>query len=122
MLEGYGVTEENWRDGGKKDPNFLVSESPLFVGRAVAALAQDPKVLQRTGQILSSWELSREFGFTDENGERPDWGRHGTANVVPAMTWLRDGIARQVVWLEGLTARAKGYLSSSDIPSAAPHP
>src|SRR5205823_5150916 len=43
MLEHFGVTEETWRDGGKKDPNFLESETPLFLGRAVAALAQDPK-------------------------------------------------------------------------------
>ena len=48
MLEHFGVTEANWRDGGKKDPNFLESESPLFVGRAVAALAADPKVLERS--------------------------------------------------------------------------
>jgi NAD(P)-dependent dehydrogenase (short-subunit alcohol dehydrogenase family) len=37
MLEGFGVTEQNWRDGGKADANFLASESPLFIGRAVAA-------------------------------------------------------------------------------------
>jgi hypothetical protein len=43
MLERFGVTEENWRDGGKKDSNFLVSESPLYVGRAVAALAAIPR-------------------------------------------------------------------------------
>ena len=49
MLQHFGVTEANWRDGGKKDPNFLESESPLFVGRAVAALAADPKVLDRSG-------------------------------------------------------------------------
>src|SRR5207253_1893964 len=60
MLQHLGVTEANWRDAGKKDPNFLESESPLFVGRAVAALAQDPKILARTGQLLSSWEMSRE--------------------------------------------------------------
>ena len=61
MLEGLGVTEANWRDGGKKDPNFLESESPLFVGRAVAALAGDPNVLEQTGQLLSSWELARRY-------------------------------------------------------------
>ena len=43
MLERFGVDEANWRDGGKKDPNFLESESPLYVGRAVAALAADPR-------------------------------------------------------------------------------
>ena len=75
MLEGFGVTEKNWRDGGKKDKNFLESESPLYIGRAVAALAADPKILKRTGQLFSSWELAREYKFTDADGRRPDWGR-----------------------------------------------
>src|SRR4029453_4245201 len=51
MLEQFGVTEDNWREAGKKDPNFLQSESPLFVGRAIAALAADPKVQDRTGML-----------------------------------------------------------------------
>lgn len=127
MLDHYGVTEANWRDGGKKDPHFLASETPLFIGRAVAALAADPQVLRRTGQILSSWELSREFGFTDAAGDRPDWGQHGKDVVYPSMKWLRDGIERQAEWLEALTARARGYLpadaaASARTPSAAPHP
>ena len=74
MLEGLGVTEETWREGGKKDRNFLESESPLFVGRAVAALAGDPAILERSGQLFSSWELGREYRFTDADGRRPDWG------------------------------------------------
>ena len=74
MLEGLGVTEANWRDAGKKDSNFLESESPLYVGRAVAALAADARMLARTGQLWSSWELSRDYGFTDVDGRRPDWG------------------------------------------------
>src|ERR1700739_3672819 len=74
MLQRQGVTEENWRDAGKKDPNFLESESPLFVGRAVAALASDPNSIERTGQLLRSWELARPYGFTDYDGRRPDWG------------------------------------------------
>src|SRR5258708_30269447 len=65
MLERFGVTEETWREGGKKDQNFLESESPLFVGRAVAALAGDPAILERSGQLFSSWELGRKYGFTD---------------------------------------------------------
>src|SRR5687767_15788504 len=65
MLEHFGVSEENWRDAGRKDPNFLVSESPLFIGRAIAALAADPDVLAQTGRLLSSWELSRTYRFTD---------------------------------------------------------
>ena len=59
VLEHFGVTEDSWREAGKQDPNFLVSESPLFVGRAIAALAADPKVQRRTGLLLSSWELAR---------------------------------------------------------------
>jgi hypothetical protein len=55
MLQRFGVTEANWRDADKKDPNFLESESPLYVGRAVAALAADPQVLDYTGQLVSSW-------------------------------------------------------------------
>ena len=60
MLERYGVTEATWRDHGKRDKNFLESESPLFIGRAVAALAKDRGILERTGQLFSSWELGRE--------------------------------------------------------------
>jgi NAD(P)-dependent dehydrogenase (short-subunit alcohol dehydrogenase family) len=76
MLDGFGVKEENWRDAGKKDPNFLHSETPLFVGRAIAALAADPNVKKKSGQVFSSWDLSDEYGFTDADGSRPHWGRH----------------------------------------------
>jgi NAD(P)-dependent dehydrogenase (short-subunit alcohol dehydrogenase family) len=65
VLQHFGVTEHNWRDAGEKDSNFLQSESPLFVGRAVAALAADSKMKDRTGMLLSSWELARDYGFTD---------------------------------------------------------
>src|SRR3989442_3954462 len=61
-LQHFGVTEDTWREAGKKDPNFLVSESPLFVGRAITALAADPNVRHRTGWLLSSCELAREYG------------------------------------------------------------
>src|ERR1700732_1869938 len=74
MLERFGVTEETWRDGGKKDKNFLESESPLFIGRAVVALAGDPAILERTGQLFSSWELGREYHFTDSGGRGQEWG------------------------------------------------
>src|SRR5437899_1487263 len=83
VLEHFGVTEDTWREAGTQDPNFLVSESPLFVGRAIAALAADPKLRQRTGLLLSSWELAREYGFTDYDGRRPDRGRHTIDFSVP---------------------------------------
>jgi NAD(P)-dependent dehydrogenase (short-subunit alcohol dehydrogenase family) len=76
MLEFFGVTEDNWRDAAEERPHFIASETPRFVGRAVASLAADPDVMQKTGQALSSWGLSREYGFTDLDGSRPDWGRY----------------------------------------------
>jgi NAD(P)-dependent dehydrogenase (short-subunit alcohol dehydrogenase family) len=74
MLDGFGVGEGNWKEGGKKDPNFLASESPRFVGRAVAAMAADPKVKEKSGRVFSSWAMAREYGFTDVDGTRPHWG------------------------------------------------
>jgi NAD(P)-dependent dehydrogenase (short-subunit alcohol dehydrogenase family) len=89
VLEHFGVTEANWKDVGKrKDANvnsqeqndapqdFLVSESPRYVGRAVVALAADPRVKKKSGRVFSSWALAREYGFTDLDGTRPDWGEH----------------------------------------------
>ena len=110
MLQNMGVTEANWRDGGKQDRNFLESESPLFVGRAVAALAQDPHVLARSGQLLSSWGLGREFGFTDYDGRRPDWGalQIDWSTLPPA--WVeefRTGSAVQIEWLTTLAGRTR---------------
>jgi NAD(P)-dependent dehydrogenase (short-subunit alcohol dehydrogenase family) len=77
MLENYGVTEENWRDGATVNPHFAaISESPLFVGRAVAALAADPDVHVRNGGSFSSGGLAREYGFTDVDGSQPDAWRY----------------------------------------------
>jgi NAD(P)-dependent dehydrogenase (short-subunit alcohol dehydrogenase family) len=76
MLEKFGVTESNWQYAGKKNPDFLHSETPMFVGRAVAALAADPQVGRKSGRVFSSWELSDEYGFSDVDGQRPHWGRH----------------------------------------------
>jgi NAD(P)-dependent dehydrogenase (short-subunit alcohol dehydrogenase family) len=77
MLERYGVTEENWRDGAKTNPHFAaISESPRFVGRAVAALAADPEVHALNGGSYSSGELAREYGFTDVDGSQPDAWRY----------------------------------------------
>ncbi len=76
MLDHFGVTEETWRDGAAKDPNFIASETPLFVGRAVAALAADPDVRAKAGRVFASWTLAKEYGFVDEDGRTPDWGTH----------------------------------------------
>ena len=76
MLEAYGVTEANWRDATKIQPHFAISESPAFVGRAVAALAQDPDVARWNGQSLSSGQLAKVYGFTDLDGSQPDAWRY----------------------------------------------
>jgi hypothetical protein len=110
MLQHFGVTEETWRDGAKKDPHFLASESPLFVGRAVAALAADPKVFGRTGDVVSSWDVGREFGLTDADGSRPDWGEYSQEKVLPSMKWFRDGMQRYLDLLERHAGRVRDYL------------
>ncbi|GAB3140438.1 SDR family oxidoreductase [Micromonospora sonneratiae] len=82
MLDHFGVTEDNWRDGVRKDRHFVLSETPTYVGRAVAALAADPDVHRWTGQSLSSWQLAKVYGFTDADGSRPDWGSYFTDAVI----------------------------------------
>ncbi|MEV6265664.1 SDR family oxidoreductase [Kribbella sp. NPDC051936] len=76
MLEGFGVREENWRDATERIPHFAISESPSYVGRAVAALATDPDVRRWNGKSTSSGELARIYGFTDLDGSRPDAWRY----------------------------------------------
>jgi NAD(P)-dependent dehydrogenase (short-subunit alcohol dehydrogenase family) len=89
VLEHFKVTEANWKQAGQdkkhaknsKDQNdsgsdFMVSESPLYIGRAVVALATDPGVMNKSGRVFSSWALAREYNFTDVDGTRPDWGAH----------------------------------------------
>ncbi len=121
MLERLGVTEANWRDAGKEDKNFLESESPLFVGRAVAALAQDPDVLERSGQLYGSWELAREYGFKDGDGRRPDWGAIDIdfSELPPSLVALmKTGSQIQLVWLDALSKRTKRFLAQ--IPPTSP--
>jgi NAD(P)-dependent dehydrogenase (short-subunit alcohol dehydrogenase family) len=78
MLDGFKVTEANWRDATKKVPHFIISESPRFVGRAVAALAADPERARWNGQSTSSGDLAKVYGFTDLDGSRPDAWRYIT--------------------------------------------
>ncbi|OEH93558.1 SDR family oxidoreductase [Bacillus solimangrovi] len=85
MLDYFGVSEANWQEGAKKDPHFIASETPFFLGRAIAALSSDPNVHEKTGQALSSWGLCREYGFTDIDGRKPDWGKHFEENVLKKM-------------------------------------
>jgi NAD(P)-dependent dehydrogenase (short-subunit alcohol dehydrogenase family) len=89
VLQHFGVTEANWRDVGRRkggdvnseDQNdapadFMVSESPRYIGRAVVALASDPRVQKKSGRVFSSWGLAREYGFKDVDGTQPHWGDH----------------------------------------------
>ncbi|MFE0756832.1 SDR family oxidoreductase [Inquilinus sp. NPDC058860] len=76
MLEAYQVTEETWRDATKIQPHFIISETPRFTGRAVAALAADPDRARWNGRSLSSGQLARVYGFTDLDGSQPDAWRY----------------------------------------------
>jgi NAD(P)-dependent dehydrogenase (short-subunit alcohol dehydrogenase family) len=84
MLDIYGVTEDNWRDvmdrphdrDGPDPGHFGISETPLYTGRAVAALAADPDVARWNRQSLSSGQLAQIYGFTDVDGSRPDAWRY----------------------------------------------
>ena len=71
-----GVRESNWLDATKIQPHFAISESPAYVGRAVAALAADPERARWTGRSVSSGELAKIYGFTDLDGSRPDAWRY----------------------------------------------
>jgi NAD(P)-dependent dehydrogenase (short-subunit alcohol dehydrogenase family) len=80
ILEGFGVTEANWRDAADnpqaKGFGWIASETPCFIGRGVAALAADPNVRAKAGGLFGSWALTDEYGFTDIDGARPHWGRY----------------------------------------------
>jgi NAD(P)-dependent dehydrogenase (short-subunit alcohol dehydrogenase family) len=76
MLDNYGVKEENWRDATKKQPHFIITETPRYVGRAVAHLAADPDVARWNGQSLSSGQLAKVYNFTDVDGSQPDAWRY----------------------------------------------
>jgi NAD(P)-dependent dehydrogenase (short-subunit alcohol dehydrogenase family) len=128
MLDAHGVTEANWRDAGKQDSNFLESETPLYVGRAVAAMAQDPHMLARTGQLWSSWELNHDYGFTDVDGRRPDWGalKIDFSMLPPSfLEQFRTGLELQAIWLTHLsrrTARLLGQLPQQSSRNRARRP
>jgi len=112
MLQRLGVTEANWRDAGKTDSNFLQSESPLFVGRAIAALAADPDVHDRTGMLFGSWDLGRDYKLVDYDGRRPDWGRHKIDFTVLPPAWVdlfRTASDLEIEWLTTLARRTRAF-------------
>ena len=75
MLDHFGVTEANWRDATTKVKEFIASETPLFVGRCIAALAADPNVTKKNGRVFASWNLAEEYGVNDADGSRPHFVR-----------------------------------------------
>jgi hypothetical protein len=81
MLDHFGVTEANWQEGAKKDPHFIASETPFYVGRAIAALAADPNIAQKSGRAFSSWGLAEEYGFSDMDGRQPNWGKYFAEHI-----------------------------------------
>ena len=100
MLDHFGVSEENWRDGANKDPEFIASETPCFVGRAVAALAADGNVATKSGRVFSSWDLAEEYGFDDVDGRRPHWGRHFEEKYGLPLKTCDDGFYEY--WEDGI--------------------
>jgi NAD(P)-dependent dehydrogenase (short-subunit alcohol dehydrogenase family) len=76
MLDNYEVKEANWRDAIAKQPHFAITETPRYVGRAVAHLAADLELARWNGQSLSSGQLAKVYGFTDLDGSQPDCWRY----------------------------------------------
>jgi len=81
VLDHFGVREENWRDAIEKDPHFAHSETPMLVGRVIAALAQDPAVGRYAGQALTGWDLARHYQVRDSDGRQPHWDEHLDAAI-----------------------------------------
>jgi len=86
MLDHLGVTEANWRDAVEKVEEFAASETPLFVGRCVAALAADTNLSAKNGRVFASWDLAEEYGVVDADGSRPHFYRW-LQEHMPALAW-----------------------------------
>jgi len=84
MLDGFGVSEDNWRDAIAEDRHFAASETPHYIGRAVAALVGDADVMAKSGQVLTTGGLAREYGFSDIDGSQPDWASYFRDHVEGA--------------------------------------
>jgi NAD(P)-dependent dehydrogenase (short-subunit alcohol dehydrogenase family) len=99
MLDHFGVSEANWRDAATKVKEFIASETPLFVGRCVAALAADPNVAKKNGRVFASWDLAEEYGVTDADGSRPHFVRWLKQNMPDvAAGWKKADDAFYAYW------------------------
>lgn len=106
MLEHFGVTEANWRDAVKKEPNYAESETPLYAGRAIACLAADRNVMKKSGRVFSSWGLSDEYPFCDADGRRPHFGRHFEKTYGEIMKPCDDGFYKY--WFDSVIDKIFG--------------
>jgi NAD(P)-dependent dehydrogenase (short-subunit alcohol dehydrogenase family) len=68
LTPGWVLAE---RMTGLTDQQRAQTESPEYIGWAIAALASDPGIMRRTGQTLATGNLAREYGFTDVDGRQP---------------------------------------------------
>ena len=118
MLDNYQVTEETWREAKVGSPHFVaISESPRFVGRAVAALAADPDVQRRNGGSFSSGGLAREYGFTDPTAPSPTAGATWSRSRTRASPRTRPVIGNQPPRAERLlNPPLSGGISNPQLP------
>lgn len=107
MLDRFGVTENNWRDAADKARGFESSETPCYVGRAVAALAADPNVRAKAGGVYASWTLAREYGFTDIDGSSPHWGDYVTKSLTDILDRGGPKSAQEKSWIEAWYSQLK---------------
>ena len=113
ILEGFGVTEANWRDAIEREAEFAHSETPRFIGRAVAALAADPEVGKKAGQSLSVADLADEYGFDDVDGSRPSFWREVHAWLAPQVA-ADAPLSAHARWMA-----SAGYMSMHLTPARA---
>jgi NAD(P)-dependent dehydrogenase (short-subunit alcohol dehydrogenase family) len=94
MLDNFGVTEANWREAAKQAPEFIASETPLFVGRCIAALVADPDLASKNGRVFASWDLAEEYAVNDADGTRPHfvgWLEQNMPEVAAGWKKADDG-------------------------------
>jgi NAD(P)-dependent dehydrogenase (short-subunit alcohol dehydrogenase family) len=100
ILQTFGVTEANWREGARRDPAFRFSETPRYIGRAIAALAADPEVSRKSGLSLWVSDLAAEYGFTDIDGSQPNFWGHIEAWLDPLVA-AEGPLNVQAAWMAG---------------------
>lgn len=107
MLERMGVREDNWRDAAPKARGWIASETPYYVGRAVAALAADPKAYRKAGKVFASWTLAKEYGFTDIGGDTPSWGDYITSSLTEILDRGGPTTADERFWIDAWYVQLK---------------